>query len=55
MQFSLTDAAHVLGMLPWEAEKILGAGPYELDAVETIALEHYRAQHSIGATRTATR
>jgi hypothetical protein len=42
MQFSLTDAAHVLGMLPWEAEEILGAGPYELDAVEQAALEHYR-------------
>jgi hypothetical protein len=43
MQFSLTDAAHVLGMLPWEAEEILGAGPYELDAVEKAALEHYRS------------
>jgi hypothetical protein len=42
MQFSLTDAAHVLGMLPWETEEILGARPYELDAVETAALEHYR-------------
>jgi hypothetical protein len=42
MQFSLTDAAHVLGMLPWEAEEILGAEPYELDVVEKAALEHYR-------------
>jgi hypothetical protein len=42
MDRSLTDAAHVLGMLPWETEEILGARPYELDAVETAALEHYR-------------
>jgi hypothetical protein len=26
----------------WEAEEILGAGPYELDVVEKAALEHYR-------------
>jgi hypothetical protein len=42
MDRSLTDAAHVLGMLPWEAEEILGAGPYELHVVEKAALEHYR-------------
>lgn len=39
---SIEAAAHILGMLAWQAEKILGAGPYELEAVERAALEHYQ-------------
>lgn len=39
---TMEGAAHILGMLPWQAELILGPGPYELEAVETAALEHYQ-------------
>jgi hypothetical protein len=39
---SIEAAAHILGMLAWQAEKILGAGPYELEVVEDAALEHYQ-------------
>jgi hypothetical protein len=39
---SIEAAAHILGMLAWQAERILGAGPYELEAVERAALEHYQ-------------
>lgn len=39
---SIDAAAHILGMLAWQAERILGAGPFELEAVESAALEHYQ-------------
>lgn len=39
---SIEDAAHILGMLAWQAERILGFGPYDLEAVEKAALEHYQ-------------
>lgn len=39
---TIDGAAHILGMLPWQAERILGPGPYELEAVEQSALEHYQ-------------
>jgi hypothetical protein len=29
-------------MLAWQAEKILGAAPYDLEEVEKAALEHYQ-------------
>jgi hypothetical protein len=38
----LDDAAHMLGMLPWQAERILGAGPYTLEALDVAAMEHYQ-------------
>jgi hypothetical protein len=39
---TIDAAAHILGMLAWQAERILGAGPYELEAVESSALDHYQ-------------
>lgn len=41
-ELTIDGAGHVLGMLAWQAEKILGPGPYELEAVEKAALEHYQ-------------
>jgi len=38
----LEDAAHMLGMLPWQAERILGPGPYTLEALDDAAMEHYQ-------------
>lgn len=39
---TIDGAAHILGMLAWQAERILGPAPYELEAVERAALEHYQ-------------
>jgi hypothetical protein len=39
---TIDAAAHILGMLAWQAERILGPGPYELEAVEISALDHYQ-------------
>ena len=41
-EMSIDLAAHILGMLAGQAERILGAGPYELEMVEKAALEHYQ-------------
>ena len=32
----------MLGMLPWQAERILGPGPYTLEALDDAAMEHYQ-------------
>jgi hypothetical protein len=41
-RLSLGEAAHILGVLPWQAERILGAGPYTLEGVDLAAMEHYQ-------------
>jgi hypothetical protein len=39
---TIDEAAHVLGMLAWQAERILGSGPYDLEEVEQAAMAHYQ-------------
>jgi hypothetical protein len=39
---SLEEAAHVLGMLPWQAELVLGQTRYALTDVERIAQVRYQ-------------
>jgi hypothetical protein len=39
---TLAEAAHILGMLPWQAELVLGRIQYDLDAVERVAQSRYR-------------
>ena len=39
---TLAEAAHILGMLPWQAELVLGHIKYDLDAVEDVAQSRYR-------------
>jgi len=39
---TLAEAAHILGMLPWQAELVLDETQYDLDAVEGVAQARYR-------------
>jgi|SRR3954453_24247500 len=41
-QLTLPEAAHILGMLPWQAELVLGETTYDLTAVEQVAQVRYR-------------
>jgi hypothetical protein len=41
-ELTLQDAAHILGMLPWQAELVLGETSYALTAVEEVAQVRYR-------------
>jgi hypothetical protein len=41
-KLTLPEAAHILGMLPWQAELVLGETDYDLDAVEQVAQVRYR-------------
>lgn len=39
---TLSEAAHILGVLPWQAELVLGEVEYDLDVVEGVAQTRYR-------------